>query len=425
MLMEKAYGGWGSAARRGWNWDQWFADWDRDLAAKGDARLELPAGFAPFTKLMDFQLDNHTGFAEGIVRLGSISRSAVMGSPPSGACTALRTASGEFPLDVKDPAQAPIQARIVGGDGHEERGFYISYPARRGTASAIQCGGAWSALRTWEIAGRRDAINALAQHTWGEPSYRRVSEKVGYLRLPNFTKPNNELLRKLLPALPASAGHEKLLIVDMRLNGGGDNVLYEMSRWADLAAIRRVLPGKRRHANSCVYDALRWGYTQVSSMSLQPPLSNTLRRSLQFALDGLFRPAAEGCPVTIEETRSNWDYRQHTSSGPPPAGKPRLMVLVDSGCASDCEYMTYGLAAESGAVVVGESTAGVGQFVQPGYFILPRSRIKFRIALGMSDHYGDGRSFDGYGLKVDMLLAGEEAHRPETILRLAEGLAGR
>src|SRR5215472_16046575 len=71
MLMEKAYGGWDSAARRGWNWDQWFADWDRDLTAKGD--LELPSAFAPFTKLMDFQLDNHTGFAEGVVRLGSIS----------------------------------------------------------------------------------------------------------------------------------------------------------------------------------------------------------------------------------------------------------------------------------------------------------------------------------------------------------------
>src|SRR5437016_286264 len=35
VLMEKAYGGWASAIRRGWDWDRWFADWDRDLAAKG------------------------------------------------------------------------------------------------------------------------------------------------------------------------------------------------------------------------------------------------------------------------------------------------------------------------------------------------------------------------------------------------------
>ena len=49
--------------------------------------------------------------------------------------------------------------------------------------------------------------------------------------------------------------------------------------------------------------------------------------------------------------------------------------------------------------------------------------MKFRIALGMSDMYGDNRSLDGYGLDVDMLLAGEEAHKPEAILRLAEKLS--
>ena len=127
--------------------------------------------------------------------------------------------------------------------------------------------------------------------------------------------------------------------------------------------------------------------------------------------------------MSIEEQRSQWDYRRHRFPSPPPAGKPRLMLLVDSGCASDCEYMTYVLAAEPGTVVVGESTCGVGQFIQPGYFILPHSRLKFRIALGMSDIYGDGRSFDGYGLGADIVLAGEEAHRGAAILKLAEAWA--
>src|SRR5207237_1902555 len=97
-------------------------------------------------------------------------------------------------------------------------GFYISYPARRGMAAAIQCSGAWIAVSAWEDAGRMAAITALAQQPGDKPSYRVVSDDIGYLRLPTFSKENNELLRKLLPALPASAGHEKLLIMDIRQN---------------------------------------------------------------------------------------------------------------------------------------------------------------------------------------------------------------
>jgi hypothetical protein len=422
LVMEKAYGGWNSAAARGWNWDRWFSDWDRDLAARVDASLDIADAFAPFAKLMDFQLDNHTGFADGSVRLGSGSRSAILERPATAACTALRTASGEFALDSRDPAQRPIATRIVSPDGTSAPGVYVSYPSRRGEVTAIRCGDAWIPLRTWGGADRMDAIAALAQHGAGEPSYRTVSPQIGYLRLPAFTKENNEILRKLLPGLPATAGHEKLVIVDMRRNGGGDNVLYEMRRWIDSAAVQRVLPGKRVTAKSCLYDALRWGYTQMSSRALTPPLTDALRRSLQFSLDAVFQSTPEGCPATAEEVKSQWDFRQHTATGRPPAGKPRLLLLVDNGCGSDCEYMTYALGAEPGTVIAGESTYGVAQFVQPGYFILPHTRVKFRIALGMSDQYGDGRSFDGYGFGVDMLLAGEEAHRPETILKLAATL---
>lgn len=97
------------------------------------------------------------------------------------------------------------------------------------------------------------------------------------------------------------------------------------------------------------------------------------------------------------------------------------MMLVDRGCGSDCG-MTCMLAAEPASVVVGESAYGVGQFIQPGYFVLPHARVPFRIALGMSDMYGDGRSFDGYGLGPDIILASEDAYQPEEILRLARTL---
>ena len=38
--------------------------------------------------------------------------------------------------------------------------------------------------------------------------------------------------------------------------------------------------------------------------------------------------------------------------------------------------------------------------IQPGYSVLPHTGLRYRIALGRSDPYGDSRSVDGYGLDV-------------------------
>jgi len=424
-IMKKAYGGWDSAIKLGWDWDAWFREWDRDLAAKGDARLGLAEALAPFERLERVQLDNHSGPLDRSVSYESGSRTAVLASAPKDTCTQMKTNTGEvLPLQPQDPAQAPKRAQILAGpESAGVEGFYLSYPSRRGEATAVQCGGDWIPLRMWGSTSRQAAISELAGRDGGVPSYRTLAEKIGYLRLPTFSKQTGELVRKLVAALPPGAGKEKLLVVDLRRNGGGDNVMAQMRQWVDVAALRQAMRGNRRMPQSCVYDALRWGYTQITSQALTPALSTGLRNNLQGQLNGLFQPGPVGCPRTVSEVGSDWNYRRHDATARPPAGHPRLMLLTDRGCGSDCEYMVYVLAAVPGSVVVGESTFGVGQFVQPGYFILPHTLLKFRIALGMSDNYGDGRSFDGYGLGPDILLASEEANRPETILKLAQRLA--
>ena len=58
--MQRAYGGWDSAAARGWNWAQWFAGWREQLAAKGPAEVPFDEAFAPMDRLLAFQRDNHT-----------------------------------------------------------------------------------------------------------------------------------------------------------------------------------------------------------------------------------------------------------------------------------------------------------------------------------------------------------------------------
>lgn len=420
-VMEKAYGGWESARKRGWDWNRWFEEWDRDLASKGSAKLDLPDALAPFGKLEALQLDNHSG-PVGLPFFSSGSRTAVLDGAPQGSCTEMRTVDGAtFPLDPRDPAQVPRKALVLMDVKAPEReGYYLSYPGKRGILNGVLCGGKWIGGRPNWSHSKRALITNLAGTAPDVPSYRAINAETGYLRLPSFTKQNGELLRKLVAGLPATAGYEKLLIVDLRGNDGGDAPVAQLARWLDLPTLRRVMSGVgKRLPQSCLYNALRAGYTQVTIRSLQPPLSDELRKDLQQQLDGLFAPTPDGCPVTVSETRPAWGYREHQVTVTPPAGKPRILALVDNECGSDCEFITTLLAAEAGSVIAGENTLGVGQFMQPGYFILPNTRIQFRIALGMTDIYGDNRSVDGYGLDVDIVLPTEESQDAPAILRIA------
>jgi len=422
VVMEKAYGGWASAAKRGWDWNSWFADWDRQLAAKGTAKVTVAEALAPFGKLEDLQLDNHSG-PVGLPFFQSGSRTAVMDAAPQGACTQMRSVEGAvFPLNTNDPAQASRKALVLADPNSPEReGYYIAYPAKRGIAAAVNCGGKWiGAMPTWAHSRRLLIANLAGGKSPDAPSYRMLSGEIGYLRLPSFSKENGELLRKLAAGLPESAGREKVLVVDMRGNDGGDQPLAQLARWIDMERVRSVIRGIGGYRpQSCLYTALRWGYQQYTSQALEPPISDGLRKNLQTGLDGLFAPTPPGCPVDVHETKAGWGYREHRLTTEAPAGKPRLLLLVDNECGSDCEFVTHVLSGQGGTVVAGENTFGVGQFTQPGYFILPNSRIQFRIALGMSDIYGDGRSFDGYGLDVDIVLPTEEAQSAPAILKLA------
>src|SRR6185295_9316328 len=139
----------------------------------------------------------------------------------------------------------------------------------------------------------------------------------------------------------------------------------------------------------------------------------------------LFKPSAAGCPRAFDDSNSDWDYRQHKMLAPGPVeGHRRVMVLVNNGTGSDGEYMLELLASLPEAVVVGTNTYGVAQYIQPGYSVLPHTRLPFRVALGTSDGYGDNRSFDGYGFDVDILLSTPEDQRPENIIALAKYLGG-
>jgi C-terminal processing protease CtpA/Prc len=134
------------------------------------------------------------------------------------------------------------------------------------------------------------------------------------------------------------------------------------------------------------------------------------------------QPYPPGCPRTVEVKPAQWTYLQRRFA--PGPDDLRIVALVNSGCGSDCEGMTAMLASLPETLVAGTNTYGVMQNIQPGYSVLPHTGLRYRIALGRSDYFGDGRSVDGYGLDVDVVLPEVDSLKPMQLRELAEQVAG-
>lgn len=409
FLMEKTYAGYATAQARGWKWQKFFHDWDAALAARGNAKLTLREAFAPWGRLEDFQLDNHSGVA-GFTGFTSSSISAQLTRKPEAACTSLRTSGGDFKLSVKDAAQQPHAVQAWNGDSLSPA-WYVSYPKREGNAVSLRCG------------AQNIAVHVItpAAAPGQRPVYESWGDGIAYLRMPTFSDANNTALRTALTNAQG-LGKERILILDLRGNDGGNAPTDLLTNWFAESAIEQAAQQSTQYgSDSCFHTALLFGLQQQLSSGLKPPSTPQLTQFLQQIVDTLKAPSS--CSVEPNVQRGDRTLTDHKLQlAAPGDGQTRIIALVDNGCGSDCEYMTYVLSGLPGTVIAGTSTYGVMGFTQPGYFVLPYSRIPFRLALSRTDEYGDGRSVDGYGITVDILLPSESSMGRKSLFSLAKFL---
>jgi Peptidase family S41 len=417
LLMQKAYAGYGTAKARGWNWDAWFAQWDAQLKARGSARLTLAQAFAPWGRLEQWQLDNHSG-VPSLTSFVSGSVSAVLANAPGGACSSIVGANGRtFALDTHDAGQQPHAVQSWNGSTFSTA-WYVSYPRRNGSAVAIQCAAHRTALRMAVDGSTADGENAAAIS--GKPAYESLGDGISYVRMPTFSDANDDALTDLFSKTP-NIGKERVVILDLRGNEGGNAPLTLLNTWFAESAIERAGELTQIGTQSCFRTALYFGLEQQLASTLKPPASARLSQFLQSIVDTLSTPA--NCEVMPDERRGDATLRDHSFTvKPAQADQTRIVAIVDNGCGSDCEYMASVLAQLPNTVIAGTSTYGVMGFAQPGYFVLPNSRVPFRLALSRTDAYGDGRSVDGYGLTVDVLLPSAQSQSRASLQALAQAL---
>lgn len=431
VVMEKGYSGWEIAARKGWDWDAWFRKWDAMLAAHGDESIPDGTAFAPWDAYERFQIDSHSGpIVPSVVGHDIHSRSALLASVPQASCSRMETADGTWhPLSPADRSQQPHAVERWNGTALEDAS-YIVYPSSLGTAKSVTCGGkAIAATPFWSpyAAGVREGLKGLGRSVaalsggeHGLAVYAALAPDIGYLRLAAFVDVGDEALAKLLHRLPASAGHEKLLVVDLRGNGGGNAPVDLLSRWIPVKQMARQ--SLQVHKRSCLYPGLWFNLGQMLALQVKPPATEDFRQTMADYTRGLDAPPSVNCPVSFTTVPGQWRYTGHHFVSRWQGGHPRLLVLVDSECGSDCEYMAWLLAQLPGTVIAGSNTYGLIGFTQPGVLLLPHTRVAFDMATSHTDEYGDGRSENGYGLDVDIVLPAEADWSRHSVLALARKL---
>ena len=394
-VMTRAYGGWDSAAARGWNWSQWFGDWRKRLATRGNAEISLDEAFAPMDGLLAFQRDNHTQIP--LNRWASDgSQTAVLAATPAAPCTEIRAGGRLFPIDANDAGQQVRTAKLwTTGETSFANASYISVPRSYGVPQAVQCGAGWIALQP--VGERRGRLSLMLQELWTEtldhdrPRIERIGDGVVYVRLPTFDSSHYDGVSH--DGWAQREPGDRVLIVDLRNNDGGEAGygLNVLKGWIDQSRMVRFDSIGSQITSSCLYAALKWGYPD-----------STGKGRMQELLNRMAQPYPPGCPRSVDSTPSRWTYLQHRFE--PKPGDMRIIALVNSHCGSDCELMTEQLASLPETIVAGTNTYGICQMIQPGYSVLPHTGLRYRIALGRSDPYGDNRSVDGYGLDVDVVL---------------------
>lgn len=178
--------------------------------------------------------------------------------------------------------------------------------------------------------------------------------------------------------------HDKNLVLDLRQNGGGDDIFAFRLAEALFTPSQKIPQAKT---------------TQVTSHLTNIGLCNAIN------LLG-YRGYEEYCRSTYQSINglsfddviqfgNEEEIEQKTGTRKSPFNS-KIILIIDSGCASSCETIVEKLSAHPRARVIGQNTAGALHFSNPIMFQLPHSGILVRIPTLLHSYENDAPEGVGY-----------------------------
>lgn len=276
------------------------------------------------------------------------------------------------------------------------------------------------------------AITALAQADASLPSMRRIADDIAYVRLPSFFA-SCQAMQNF--SIPRGFGGEHELVVDLRGNGGGNFVgcaSHMLSPWMQVTQEKSLTLINTRTRRSCIVRGTA-GLDEHKNMGWLPTLNRLVNGRatsdvgppLQSALNDILASASESpCEHPDDVIVSQHNMKDHSVAAffAAPESHLRVVLLTDNFCGSDCEMAIDYLALSYPTVIVGNNSMGLSQFTVPVETLLPFTGVSISLAQGLSNHYGDDRSFDGYGFSVDIVLPTSEEQDVDNITKLVKKL---
>lgn len=365
-ILRGGYAGFEEQARRGVDWEALFARLRSDLesgptdwpSARLQARLLTALGTVRDRHLQIVRIDPR-GRAVGRSAIGP--REAFVVDAPEPIWSTLQrcgeTPAAELfvpvmqqaptvrwlPLVLHDSRASAVDCELAGAAGVERR----SFPLRR-----LQSGGAATGTRAFERTDPR-----------GVPHLRLRSLHVGELAT----------LRSFVSSAPKLRS-APVVVLDVRGNPGGTDGPVR-SWFQGLTA--GVLTYPRVHR--LISDVTLQGDVNARRCELARSRLDTsgrahVERRLQQAESSL-REARQA-----EKPARDWARTTPTHQGAAPAPfGGALVVLADARCASACETLVVYARQLSGTLVVGDHTAGAGEFGEMKLYRLPASGLWLRV----------------------------------------------
>lgn len=238
-------------------------------------------------------------------------------------------------------------------------------------------------------------------------------DNVQYLRIGRFPQPMTAQQEKIAEQLGKTG---QKLIIDTRGIGGGAPPFKEAIENALLTA------GRRYHSSDSekLFSLLSLvGVAQVyKDMEFEalwdPELTEQQRQEKLESLRSTLAGWDESAKTLVErfelndigkkEVQSWKNYAEGTR--PNPVGKP-IILLIDRGCGSQCEFLVSALRHHPKVKVLGVPTAGRLNFASNGSLYLPNSKIQFIPSSARTTHIPDAP--EGEGIRPDRYIISADA----------------